>query len=290
MRERPPELHLERGCGVRRIGPGELPGFESVRAACGELLERARPLVPRMQAAAAGKSQLTLDLFSDDLHARDRRFVDFALQDSVLLPVVEYLRTAPFLARLSLPLSLHVPGLPLPSYQQRFHLDNDDFRLVKLIVNLEDVDDDDGPFTFLPEDVTRRVLSALRRENGALRRSLAFDDADVFRHADPSELQALRGPPGSAILVDGARCLHYGSRVKPGRQRPVLGAVYLRHARLCENSSSQFDPPGEDLDPLRKRALRSPRPRPRGYFLRDVLADAEASASRSTISSNGRIA
>ena len=141
----------------------------------------------------------------------------------------------------------------------------------------------------MPADVSRRVLRALRREGKSAGASGTFDDADVLRHADPSELLALRGPAGSGILVDGARCLHYGSRVRPDRRRPVLGAIFLRYQRIHENSSSQFDPPSAVLDPLRRCALSGPRRRPRGYFLRDPLEAIEASASRPTTSSNPRI-
>ena len=91
-----------------------IPGFDAVLARARALLDESRPYLERIRAASEGKLRLTIDLASDDLHARDPFLLDFFLRDEILLPTVAYLRTVPYLARLSLPLSLPLQGFRRP--------------------------------------------------------------------------------------------------------------------------------------------------------------------------------
>jgi hypothetical protein len=271
LRRCDPPLRLDRQAGYASFTPESLPGSMRMLAACGRVVGELRPYLERIHAASSGKFHLTADLFSDELHAREPEFVDFALQDEVLLPVIEYLGTLPYLARLALPHSVHLAGLDGPAYHQRFHVDNDDFRQVKLFVNVGEVGPDEGPLSFLPADVSARVLRALRREGRVVARTTTFSDEEVFRHCDRASLVQLTGPPGTGVFLDPSRCLHCGSRVGSGRERVMLAAAYLRYHRPLENASSQLDATRPGLDPVRRLVLESPRPRPRGYFCPDPV-------------------
>jgi hypothetical protein len=278
LRRALPAIHIDRERGFALIAPppgeaslahaGFLPRLDGILARCRRELDEIRPDLDAIHGAASGRTRLTIDVLHDELHARAPEFADFMLQDEILLPVVEYFRTVPFLARVALPHSIHVPELAEPAFHQRFHADNDDFRQVKLFVNVADVTPEEGPLCFLPADVSARVLRGLRREKKRVGLRSTFSDAEVFRHCDPSDLVRLVGPAGTAAFVDLSRCLHFGSRVAPGRERVILAAAFLRYHRLHVNRATQFAP-RSGLDRLRALVLRHPARHPYGHFCPD---------------------
>jgi len=171
LRDAPPRARLDERLGYGLFGPGELDGTAALLRHCSRVFDELAPHLADIQGVHVGSRRVTVDLFSDDRLRDEPVFVDFALQDSVLLPVVQYLRTVPFLARLVLGVSLHCPELYEPTYHQRFHVDNDDFRQVKLFLNAGDVASGDGPLCFLPADASARALRGLRREGRRIGRA-----------------------------------------------------------------------------------------------------------------------
>jgi hypothetical protein len=278
LRHARPAIRIDPRRGFARVparaGDGEhsgappLPNVELVLAHCRREVRAIRPDLDAIHASLSGKARLTVDLFHDGLHARSPEFAEFMLQDEILLTVIEYFRTVPFLSRIGMAHSIHVPELARPDFHQRFHVDNDDFRHVKLFVNAIDVSADDGPLSFLPADVSARVLRALRREGKHVGLRTTFSDEEVFRHCAPSDLVRLIGPAGTAAFVDLSRCLHFGSRVRVHRERFILAAAFLRYHRIHVNQSTQFTP-RTGLDRVRTLVMRSPQRYPSGYFCPD---------------------
>ncbi len=266
-----PGLHIDPRDGYVRFGPGALAGAEEVLALAQDERARLRARLESPEPASAGGRRLVRELGSDALLARQPQLVDFALSDAVLRPVLEYLGEVPVLARISLPLSRPVAGEAEPVSFQRFHVDNDDLRHVKLYLHAQDVDARHGPLCFLPAQTSERVLRALAREGRPVGPASTFADAEVFRHCERGELVTLGGPRGSGAFVDLSRCLHYGSRVEAGAERLLLVLVFLRRHRLHENSSSQIAArPG--LDALRALLLDPPRRHPPGTFFPEIQA------------------
>jgi hypothetical protein len=105
---------------------------------------------------------------------------------------------------------------------QMFHVDEDDSRQLKCFVNLDRVDADNGPFTFLPVAPTRAVFRTLPRFS----RPGRLTDEQVFTQCQPEDAIALTGEAGSGAFVDTGRCLHFGSRTRCGR-RVVLMFNYV---------------------------------------------------------------
>lgn len=262
------QLHLDREQGFVRFGPQRIAGIEGLLENCRDVLDRARPRLSDMQASKSGQQQLAIELLSDSHLIRNQSFLDFALQDEVLLPVVDYLKTVPYLARVALPLSIHLPQLQSPAYFQRFHLDNDDTRMVKLFINAMDIEESDGPLCFLPADISARVVRSLRRGSRRGEAYWTFSDEEVYRHCDRSALVELTGPAGSGAFIDLARCLHFGSRVGVGRERPIFALTFLRYHRIHENASNHLAP-GAGRDALRRLVLRPPVLHPLGTFFPD---------------------
>jgi len=251
--------------GYVLVEPGELESAEELLAGCEDLLARAH--TRRSETVMRdGKMRLVAELLDDAELARDARYVGFALQTALLLRASQYLGTVPWVARVALAVSFPLSDGANPGYFQRFHVDNDDTRQLKLYFNARAITREDGPLCFLPADVSARVLRALAHEGRRVGRATTFSDEEVFRHCDRSDVVRVEGARGAGALIDLSRCLHFGSRVAPGRERAVFGVTYLRYHRLHENASNQLDPALARGDELRALALRGPRTYPRGHF------------------------
>ena len=154
-------------------------------------------------------------------------FLDFATSPDVLATVARYMRLVPLLS------STVPPGIRLTessidgqvdsTYRtsQLYHLDLHDTRLVYVILLLRDVTPESGPFTFLPDSASTRVV----RELGHLKRGSPYrlSDEEVHRVARPEEAVSFEYPRGSILYMDSSRCLHYGSR----------DAVDTRYQLMC---------------------------------------------------------
>ncbi len=265
--------------GYAQFAPGELEGTDALLAACERELDRARDHLEPARSRRPDKPRLVADLVSDPLLQRDPTLVRFVLQNRLLLPSIRYLHTVPYLARISIAISFHLPDATEPVYFQRFHVDNDDYCQLKLYLNVRTTSVEEGPLTFLPAETSARVLAALRSAGRPVRRTTTFTDEEVFRHCDPTELVRVTGEPGSAALIDLSRCLHFGSRVHAGRERVVFGATILRYHRLHENPSNHIDAGLVRGDVLREMALRGPRKYASGHFYPEVVPEPTTSGA-----------
>ena len=257
--------------GFARFDARHLPRGEELLDACLALRSERETDLQRELARRAGKLSIAIDLASDFELQRRALLLDFALQMETCAPALCALRTVPFLARVAVSLSVASREPRSLVHFQRFHLDNDDLRHVKLYVNAQHIGAHQGPLSFLPLDASRRVLRALRRG----RRGEAywtFDDEEVFQHASPDELVTLEGPPGTGVYIDASRCLHFGSRVEAGGERLVYGAVYLPYHRIKENVTSQFESHAQRIS-WQELLLDAPRRYPLGTFFPDWHRD-----------------
>jgi hypothetical protein len=83
-----------------------------------------------------------------------------------------------------------------------FHFDKD-HRMVKFWMAITDIEDESGPFTFLPADKSQIV----RKKAGYHGR---LTDEKVDAAVPASERVEFKGPAGSMLLVDTCRCAHFG--------------------------------------------------------------------------------
>ena len=245
---------LDRRDGFAVLHPGDIANTQEVIALSLRLFED-KQRAAEAEAAASGKSKkwafLRSILTNQDL-AKNPQLVDFALSDSLLSLVTNYLGTIPHLNRIDLLYSVNHGGDEAIS-SQIYHLDPEGTRQAKLFMNLRDVGPDEGPFTFIPASETTRIVNAIKK------RRLADTEMAAGRYAD-EELAAVgglekaisvAGPKGSAALVDTSRCLHFGSRVKPGTYRLCL---YIQYCTSREHGN-MFDPSRHANDPVRYLAL-----------------------------------
>jgi hypothetical protein len=111
-------------------------------------------------------------------------------------------------------------------YSNVWHQDSHDGnRLLKIFVNLMDVQEQDGPFCYLTEKNTRLNWKKMGRR-------WTFNNiGNIF---DPPETQRAVGDAGSYLLIDTSRCLHRASN--PVEFRDMLNITLypkwrVRHGR-----------------------------------------------------------
>jgi hypothetical protein len=248
------DTRLDRRDGYAMLEPGTLADTDDIIALSLRLFEE-KQREAEAEAAASGRSKkwafLRSILTNQDL-ARHPKLVDFALSDPLLRLVTNYLGTIPHLNRIDLLYSVNHGGEEAIS-SQIYHLDPEGTRQAKLFMNLRDVGPDEGPFTFIPAAETTRIVNAIRK------RRLEDTEMAAGRYSD-EELEAVGGldkaiavggPKGSAALVDTSRCLHFGSRVRPGTYRLCL---YIQYCTSREHGN-MFDASRFAGDPVRYLAL-----------------------------------
>jgi hypothetical protein len=176
--------------------------------------------------------------------------VDFAALPQIVGIVAEYLQQIPVLSVVSFVYTM--PGTGLIG-SQLFHCDMNHARQLHLVVPIEEIDDQSGPFSFFPGDTTEKVLRQLNYRQGRL------SDADVFRVVDPEKLLRANGPPGSAFFINPARCLHFGARAST-KTRLMLILNYTCYNEGAEGLSGVYRAINRDVfdtgDPIRKALLR----------------------------------
>jgi hypothetical protein len=186
-------------------------------------------------------------LTNEDL-AEHPELVDFALSDGLLSLVTNYLGTVPHLNRIDLLYSVSHGGDEAVS-SQMYHFDPEGMRQAKLFLNLRDTGPDEGPFTFIPAFESRRITKAVKQrragdEDMAMAR---FLDRELAEVGGLDKAISVEGPTGSAVLVDTSRCLHCGSRVRPGTYRLCL---YIQYTASRERGNV-FDVSRYAGDPVR---------------------------------------
>jgi len=104
---------------------------------------------------------------------------------------------------------------------QMYHLDEEDTSQLKLIINISDVKQDHGPFTFLTSEQSDKVL------NDYSISKRRYTDDEIKKSLSDYQHESIIGPPGFGGFVDTSRCLHFGSRNNK-EDRLVFMAQFLK--------------------------------------------------------------
>ncbi|MGY1649776.1 hypothetical protein [Geodermatophilus sp. SYSU D01119] len=126
---------------------------------------------------------------------------------------------------------------------RQWHRDIEDHRVFKVLVWLDDVDLDTGPFEYVPRDATRRLTRELRYVTGFV------GDDDVRAHVPESEWRQATGPRWTAVVADTRAVFH---RAMPPRRRDRYSVTFTWTSRTP--TSTIPVPPVEE--PLRSLAWR----------------------------------
>ena len=201
----------------------QMAGFEQLER------RRSRP------SSCQRKQSFYRHLLKDEDLRRNPDLVEFALSEQMLGPVTQYLGMVPYLTRVDLVYSVS-RGTDEKIESQLFHLDHEGLQQVKYFIYVYDVDEPEGPFTFLPADTSFRVVNDVRtwrKRHGGGRdvESRRYLDDEITAVNAAQDIVTVKGPAGSGVAVDTSRCLHLGSRVQSRRVPARAVSAVPHHAR-----------------------------------------------------------
>ena len=138
-----------------------------------------------------------------------------------------------------------------------WHRDREDHRMLKVVVYLNDVGDDGGPFQILDEQVQAKVDARISWRYAALNQAKL--DRLAGKESSRDGIRNVTGPRGTVIIVDTAR-FHHRGKPPTRRERSALFYSYFRrsprHPFCCERSplsrqqiadlAATVDPRGRD--------------------------------------------
>ncbi len=197
--------------------PDAYPGIQNVVEICQRLYREKLENINSLQRSADRKEFFYNILTEQDI-IENPELMEFALSDKVLNSLMSYYGYVPKLCSLGLFVS---PPNTSTKRSQMWHYDGTDLHHVKCFINVFDVGEDDGPFSFIPAD------RSLELEKVTSRR---WKVPDITEENELKDVIQLVSPPGGLAFTDTSRCLHYGSRVRGDRPRVVFQFHYAVHA------------------------------------------------------------
>jgi hypothetical protein len=147
-------------------------------------------------AAVRGRKIFRIDLVKDGIPA-DGDLLKIALDVKLLEIVASYLGMWPSLH--SIGAWFNYPTNEPATSSQLWHHDPEDLKIVKAFIYLDDVFEDNGPFTYIPGTHPFGVNVAVARKHKKKERLADEQINDVF---PPSMWQICTGPAGTMILAD----------------------------------------------------------------------------------------
>jgi hypothetical protein len=210
-------LSLDLARALAILPPGEIPG--GIEAAA-----RARDIFTDFQRRGVAAETLQrnpnkrflLSVLSGNEFFDHPGLLRFMLSRPLLDAATRYLGTVPRLEGGAL---WWTPPNDTVTSSQMVHIDELAPRQVKIILNCDRVDLDNGPLHVLPADRSSELL----RQRGRRGR---IDDDWMEATGALREMMPVTGAAGSGVIFDSSRCLHYGSRGNV-RDRLALAFHYM---------------------------------------------------------------
>ncbi len=250
-------VRMAQSKGYVLLDPAQLTGLDQVLQTCRGLFDAKVAALEPVNGRDVERKRgfLRNILTNDDLKAHPE-LVSFALSDQLLGAVSAYLGTIPHLNRVDLLYSVPRAGDTLEA-SQLFHLDPEGLTQAKVFINIFDVGDAEGPFTFIPADESQRLVQEIsaRRTRAGVPVVGRYGDDEIAELGGAPAIVSVRGAAGSGVLVDTCRCLHCGSRVRPGSFRLCL---YIQYCTSREQGNV-FDVRSFANDPVRFKAVEQSR-------------------------------
>ncbi len=164
------------------------------------LLTQAQPLIPKLDHHALQKHQFCHHLDSRHILNTPDLYL-WGLQTPLLNLIENYLQLPPAYHGLYYRRDINSPHV---TKSRQWHLDMEDHRMIKIIIYLTAVDENNGPFQYLTDPDTQAIRSSLHYHSGY--RSAQKIETIV----PPRRWQTCTGPAGTVLLVDTARLMHRG--------------------------------------------------------------------------------
>src|SRR5262245_29082168 len=228
------------------ISPRQFPDIPRVVALAKELVDQRKSKLGPLE----GQATFWHMIEPGDLSGRYAPLLDFAVSEGMLAMVCDHLGTVPRLLHLDVWLS---PPMPKMTGSHRYHLDKPDGEILSVFINVNDVGLKEGPFTFLPANVSKTVCQKTRYDLTYYRGGKRLEDAEVESAAGTTTPIQLKGPSGSGGIVNTSRCLHLGSRCT--EPRIVIAIKYALAHKFAPSAAEVFAGHPYGRDPLRSLLL-----------------------------------
>ena len=208
---------IDEAKGFATFGPSDFEGIREAVAAANEIRER-KSLDGKF------KKPFFVNLLEPSDLEMHPELLAIARNKAIQDAAAGYLGTVPELSGIGVFLSPKNESLEKSQY---FHTDDIDKTQVKCFINCNEIGPDNGPFTFIPADVSDKMRKKLKHGWCGPR----FTDQEIETHTTKTDIIAVTGGPGTGVLVDTSRCIHFGSRCREG-YRLVIMFQYTRHPNL----------------------------------------------------------
>jgi hypothetical protein len=242
-----PAVRVDEARGCATFTPGDLSGFDRVREICAGIFA-----LRESEATDASKKKYLRPMLDQRDIDGNPDLIGFALNPKLLAAASLYFGAPASLRSVQY---YYTPQNTTEAGSQMLHFDHIGERQLKLFIYLAEVEDDTGPFVFIPADASSRVLDSLGLtwDEAHVRR---FEDDEVAAIVPAGEMVTLKGPAGAGGMVDTTRCLHYGGRARRG-ERHMLIIQYTRPGDAMDvpiKVHPRYGRPS-DLTALQQRAL-----------------------------------
>ncbi|AFY46344.1 hypothetical protein Nos7524_0429 [Nostoc sp. PCC 7524] len=141
-----------------------------------------------------------------------------------------------------------------------WHRDIEDRRVLKVIVYLNDVDTEHGPFEYVPEAFTSMYGLNYYRIKHKIKNTGGINDETLNEIVPKSAWKSCTGAAGTVILVDTRRLLHHGTLRT--QERSTLFFAYTanppKQPKLCTHFWDDYYPKPEVVSQLKEVNMDTP--------------------------------
>ena len=150
-----------------------------------------------------------------------QNLIQFSLSKEIIYMATNYLNDLPFLSHIHI--CITPPNDTIES-SQLYHLDTEAKKNVKFFFLLNDVDENNGPFTFIDKLNSKKIIKITNYDGKRLNDDEIKNSEKNYENYEKKFI----GKYGSGLAIDTANCLHYGSR-KNIKDRVILILYFTTH-------------------------------------------------------------
>ncbi|MBH8573532.1 2OG-Fe(II) oxygenase [Nostocaceae cyanobacterium CENA369] len=166
-----------------------------------KLLQAAENLIPKiLSSIAAQKNDFTIHASAQQIMEYPEIFL-WGLEQRLLNIVENYL---------GLPVAYHGAYFrrdianQVEQGSRLWHIDKEDRKVLKIIVYLNDISEDKGPFQYIPQSLTAKVVQSLKYTSGYIR------NQTLQEVISPANYKSCTGDAGTVIFAATSSILHRG--------------------------------------------------------------------------------
>ena len=124
-----------------------------------------------------------------------------------------------------------------------WHIDSEDRKVLKVVIYLNDVDDNNGPFEYIPQSFSSNLISSLKYTHGYIQ------DKAMEKIISPSNFKSCTGTAGTVILAATGGIFHRG-KIPISSDRYTIFFDYTSRKPIVHNHYGASFLSNEDLQLL----------------------------------------